>query len=108
MPGNTRHVKRVEATIKYSEEISEDIVPGPGKPEIVLGPAEFVKIRKWHVTRVFYFLTFSSALCLTTVAVVPKPAVQATSVAVWLASAGLARYLLADTYRQPGAKPPAD
>jgi hypothetical protein len=108
MPGNTRHVKRVEATFKYAEEISEEIAPRPGKPEIVLGPAEYVKIRKWHVTRVFYFLILSSALCLTAVAVAPQPAVQATAVAVWLATAGLARYLLADSYRHPGGKPPAE
>jgi hypothetical protein len=108
MPGNTRHIKRVEATIKYSEELSENVAPQPGKPEIVISPKEYVRFEQWHVKRVFYFLASSSALCLAAVALVPKTAVQATALAIWAASVGLARFLLAGTYEKSSEKKPTD
>jgi hypothetical protein len=100
---------RAGAKSLSSQELSEDVVPGPGKPEIVLAPQEYIKVRKWHVTRVFYFLTGSSVLCLGAVSLVPKPAVYATAVAVLAVSAGLARFLLTQAYQGPGTtRPPAE
>jgi hypothetical protein len=100
MPGDARHTKRVDVTIRY-QELAEDLVPEPGKPEAVIGTEEFARIRKWHVKRVFYFLICSSALCLSAVVLAPQPAVQGTALGIWAASAGLARYLLAGAYRSP-------
>ena len=100
MSGDTRRIRHVELTLKYSGALSEDEAPQPGKPEIVVSPQTYVKARKWHISRVFYFLTLTSALCLATVALVPKPVVQATVLGIWAASVGLAQYLLAGAYRQ--------
>jgi hypothetical protein len=106
MPGDTRHTKqRVELTVEYVEVISENDTPQPGKPEIVVTPEGHVRVRKAHITRVFYYLTASSALCLGTVALVPKPAVQATAIAIWAGSAATARYLLPAPHPKPGKSP---
>ncbi len=56
----------------------------------------------WHVKGAFYFLICSSALCLGAVVLAPQPAVQGTALGTWVASAGLARFLLAGAYRSPG------
>jgi hypothetical protein len=107
MSGDTRHIQQhVELTFKYSEELSENERPRPGKPETVIVQEDYARVRKWHIKRVFYFLTCSSALCLTTVALVPAPAVQATALGIWATSAGLAQFLLAGAYRKPGQERP--
>jgi hypothetical protein len=100
MPGDTRHIQHVELTFKYSEELSEDEIPRPGRPDPVIASETYTRVRKWHIKRVFYFLTCSSALCLAAVALVPRPAVQATALGIWATSAGLARFLLTGTYRK--------
>src|SRR5690348_10247260 len=99
MPGDKRRSQQVKVTIEYAGELAEDLVPEPGRAGAVIGPERFAKVKRWHVNRVFYFLTGSSAMCLGTVALVPRPAVQGTAVAVWAGSAGLARFLLAGSYR---------
>jgi hypothetical protein len=98
MTGDTKHTKRVHVSFMY-QELSEDLVPLPGKPEPVTAPEEYARTRKWHVKRVFYFLICSSGLCLGAVALVPKPVVQGTALGIWAASVGLARYLLTGAYR---------
>jgi hypothetical protein len=109
MSGDARRVQRLELTFKYSDDLSEDETPEPGMPGVVLLPQDYVRVRKWHVRRVFYFLSCTSALCLATVALVPKPAVQVTALGIWATSAGLAQFLLASAYRKPEARrPPPD
>jgi hypothetical protein len=98
MSGDTRHIQHVELTFRYSEELSEDEIPRPGRPDPVLAPDSYARFRKWRIKRVFYFLTCSSALCLAAVTLVPRPAVQATALGIWATSAGLARFLLTGTY----------
>jgi hypothetical protein len=104
MSGDARRVQRLELTFKYSDELSENEDPEPGMPQITLLAQDYVKVKKWHVRRVFYFLTSTSALCLATVALVPKPAVQVTALGIWATSAGLAQFLLATAYRKPEAR----
>ena len=101
MTGDTRRTQRLELTLKYSDELSEDEVPAPGKPEIVLLPQDHIRVRKWHVRRVFYFLTCVSTLCLAAIVLVPKPAVQVTVLGIWATSAGLAQFLPGAAYRKP-------
>lgn len=101
MPAGPRPARRVELTIKYSQELAENTSPPPGKPEIVLSPQEHIKARKWHITRAFYFLTTISAICLTAVIAAPKPAVQAIAAATLAAAASLARILLTAATRPP-------
>jgi hypothetical protein len=98
MSGDTRHIQHVELTFRYSEELSEDEIPRPGRPDPVLAPDSYARFRKWRIKRVFYFLTCSSALCLAAVTLVPRPAVQATALGIWATSADLARFLLTGTY----------
>ena len=94
MPGETRHTReRAELRINYAYELSEDITPEPGRAEIVVGPNERKRSETSHETRVFCYLTAWSALCLGAVALVPRPAVQATAVAIWAGSSGLTQYL---------------
>lgn len=109
MSGDARRVQRLELTFKYSDELSENEDPEPGMSAIALLPEDYSRVKKWHVRRVFYFLTCTSALCLATVALVPKPAVQVTALGIWATSAGLAQFLLANAYRKPEARqlPPA-
>jgi hypothetical protein len=102
MPGDKRRNQQVKVTIEYAGELSEDVSPEPGGVRAVIGPERFAKVKRWHVNLVFYFLAGSSAMCLGAVAFVPRPAVQATAVAIWAGSAGLARFLLAGTYRKNG------
>jgi hypothetical protein len=101
MPGDTRHTQSVELTFKYSEEIAENHIPASGKPEIVIAPGEYARIRRDQVNRTFYFLTACSALCIGTVALVPQPAVQATALAIWAGSSGFARHLLSGAAQKP-------
>jgi hypothetical protein len=100
MSGDARRTQRLELTLKYSDELSEDERPSSAKPEIILVSQDYIRVRKWHVKRVFYFLTCVSALCLTAIAVAPKPAVQVTALGIWATSAGLAQFLLAGAYRK--------
>lgn len=100
MSGDARRTQRLEFTLKYSDEMSEDERPMPGQPEIVLISHDYIRVRKWHVKRVFYFLTCTSALCLGAIALVPKSAVQVTALGIWATSAGLAQFLLAGAYRK--------
>lgn len=107
MSGDTRHIQHVELTFTYSEELSENELPRPGKPETVIVHEDYARVKKWHIKRVSYFLTCTSTLCLATVALVPKPAVQATVLGIWATSAGLAQFLLAGAYRKRGdGRPP--
>jgi hypothetical protein len=106
MSGDTRHIQHVELTFTYSEELSENELPRPGKPGIVVVQEGYARVKRWHIKRVFYFLTCSSALCLTAVALFPKPAVQATAFGILTTSAGLAQFLLAGVYRKPGERKP--
>jgi hypothetical protein len=101
MTGDTRRTQRLELTLKYSDELSEDEIPAPGEANIVLLPQDHIRVRKWHVRRVFYFLTCVSSLCLAAISLVPKPAVQVTVLGIWATSAGLAQFLLAAAYRKP-------
>jgi hypothetical protein len=101
MHSDEMHYPEVNTTTKYNQ-ISEDEEAKPGKAEVIVGPTQYLKVKKWRINRVFYFLISISVICLTTTALVPDPAVQATALAIWAGSAGLARYLLADAYRKPG------
>ena len=101
MSGDARRVQRLELTFKYSDELSENEQPEPGMSGIALLSEDSVRVRKWAVRRVFYFLTCTSALCLATVALVPKTAVQVTVLGIWATSAGLAQFLLTSAYRKP-------
>lgn len=106
MSGDTRRTQRLELTLKYSDELSEDERPAPGIPGILLVPEDYIRVRKWHVKRVFYFLTCTSALCLAAIVLAPEPAVQVTALGIWATSAGLAQFLLADAYRKQKRQPP--
>lgn len=95
MPGDTRRTQRVELTLTYSEELSEDEIPLPGKPDIVALRQDYVRVRKSRVKRVFYFTTCTSAFCPTMIAVLsPNIAIQVTALAVWAVSAGVAHVLI--------------
>jgi hypothetical protein len=99
MPGDTRRSQRLNFTIKYSNELSEEIPPSPLGAGPVVGPQEFVKVRSRDVNRVFYFLTCTSLICLSAVVLYPRPIVQATALTIWAGSVGLARFLLVGAYR---------
>jgi hypothetical protein len=100
MPGDKRRSQQVKVTIEYAGELSEDISPQHEGARAVIGPERFAKVKRGHVNLVFYFLTCSSAMCLGTVALVPRPVVQGTALAIWAGSVGLARFLLAGAYRR--------
>lgn len=102
MTSHSRRVQRAEVTVKYSRELTEDLVPPPGKTGPALAPYEYVRVRKWHITRVLCFFTGIAALCLGAVILSPRPAVEATAAAVLAASAGLCNVLLAPPRRRPG------
>jgi hypothetical protein len=108
MSGDIRHRQHVEVTFTYLEELSEDEAPLPGRSEPVIVPETYTRVRKWHVNRVFYFLTSTSALCLLAVVLAPRTPVQATALGIWMASAGLARFLLSETYRRPATSRPPE
>ena len=101
MPGDTRHSQQVSLTIKYSE-LSEDVTSDPIGIGAVVGPEKYAKVKKWHINRVFYFLTCSSAMCLGTVALVPNPVVQGTALAIWAGSVGIGKFLLSGAYHRGG------
>jgi hypothetical protein len=98
MDGDARRTEQVRLSIRY--ELSEDVSPTPGMADPVLGPAEYSKVKKQQINRVFYFLAFSTVVCLGAVAAVPNPVVQETALGVWVGAAGLARFLLAGVYRK--------
>jgi hypothetical protein len=85
--------------VKYSQEISEDLRPTPGKVYPVVVPTEYSKVNKRRVNTVFYYLAGSSVLCLGAVAIEPNPIVQGTAIAIWTGSLALGRFLLAGAYR---------
>jgi hypothetical protein len=58
-----------------------------------------VKVEKWRVNRVFYFLAFISVICLAAVAIVSTTTEKATAAGIMLGWLGLARFLLADAFR---------
>ena len=51
------------------------------------------------INRVFYFLAFTSTICLVAVMVAPRAEVHLVAIAIWGGSIGLARYLLRRAYR---------
>jgi hypothetical protein len=79
--------------------LPEDGVPAPAIPRSVNGSEEAVTIRKWHVNRVFIFLTATTAACMAAVAAAPNPAVLGAVAAIWAGSVILAMFLLGGTYR---------
>jgi hypothetical protein len=108
MPGDTRHSQRVEMTFRYSEELSEDEMPPLGRTDPVITQDGYARVKKWQIQRAFYFLTATSTLCLTAVALVPRPPMQATALGIWVASAGLARFLLSGAYQRSGNSGPPE
>lgn len=108
MPGDTRRTQRVELTLTYSEELSEDEKPSPGKPDIVVLRQDYVRVRKSRIKRVFYLTTCTSAFCPAMIAALsPSTAVQVTALAIWAASAGVAHFLLSSAYqKQEPPRPP--
>lgn len=96
---DTRRKQHVNFKIEY---LSEDIIPESRELQPILADEGFAKVKRWHVDRVFYFLAGISVICLSVVAVVPNPVVQASAGAIWAGSAGLARYLLKGAYRTTG------
>lgn len=75
------------------------VVPDPKIPGPANDAEEGIRIRKWHVNRVFAFLTGTTATCMATVAAVPNPAVLGAVTAIWAGSVILAMFLLAGAYR---------
>lgn len=90
----SRRVQRAEITVTYSRELTEDIVPLPGKTAPALAPQEYAKVRRWHVSRVLWFFTGIAALCLGAVVLSPTHPVEAAAACVLAASAGLCNVIL--------------
>jgi hypothetical protein len=104
MSGETQRTQHIELNFRYPEELSEDEEPRSAGLGIIVIPENYTRVKRWHVNRVFYFLILTSALCLATVALVPKTPVQVTALGIWATSVGLAQFLLAGAYRQREAK----
>lgn len=101
MPGDTRRTQRVELTLTYSEELSEDEQPSPGRPAIVLLPQDYVRVRKSRIKRVFYFTTCTSAFCPAMIAALsPNLAIQVAALGIWAVSAGIAHVLINGAYQK--------
>ena len=88
-----------QTQVTDEQVLSEDVTPVPGIAVPVVGPKEYAKVEKWHVDRVFYFLAFTSVICLAFVAIVPTTTMKATAAGIWLGSLGLAKFLLVGAYR---------
>ena len=90
--------------IKYSEEIAERLTPASSIAEPVLGPNTYIRAEKWRINRVFYFLSFTSVVCLGTLMLSPQPAIEVAVVSIWSGAVALSRYLLSSAYNGTGRK----
>ena len=100
-PSDIRRRQQVRVHVEY---LYEDVVPEVGKPEPVIGTETSAKLPKWYVDRIFYFTAGSSVACLTVVAAVPNPGVQATACTVWAGSVGLVKFMLGKAQKAKKAK----
>ena len=82
--------------------VPEDVIPDPGIPGPSNDAEEAINVRKWHVNRVFIFLTGTTATCMAAVVAAPNPAVLGAAAAIWSGSVILAMFLLAGVYRNRG------
>ncbi len=94
--------EHVKVKIKYLYELSEDIQPQPGKPETVISPEEFRRVKQRHINLTFCFLIVSSVICLTIAALRPYPEVLVLVGAVWAGQLEIARRQLARVNRKHG------
>jgi hypothetical protein len=90
---------RRDIQIRYSEEISEQVIPEGGLAEPVLNPVDCVRAEQRKITKVFLFLAGTSVVCLGALVLAPLPAVQAASSAIWAAALAFGWRLLGTTYR---------
>jgi hypothetical protein len=76
----------------------EDETPEAGLPVAIISPDEYVKVSKWKVNRVFYFLSFTSLGCLSAVVLRSTPVVETAASTIFVSSAALAWRLLSSAY----------
>lgn len=98
MPEENRALRR-NIRIKYSEEVSEQIRPEGGLAQPVLIPVDNTGAEPKKVNKVFYFLGGTSVVCLGAPMLVPLPAVQIASSAIWASAVALSWRLLKAAYR---------
>ncbi len=98
MIGDKNHREEISLQVKYSQEISEQSQKGEGLSEPVLGPEDFVKVKRWKIDRVFYFLAFISTVCMCALVISPTPVVQVVVISIWTSSAAFANHLLGGAY----------
>jgi len=96
------HSEEINVSIRYSEETIENLQPEYGISYPVQGPSTFSKVEKWKVDRVYYFLCFTTIICIGALIWRPLPDIQATVASTWVSAATLSRYLLKNAYH--GAK----
>lgn len=93
--GRQEHDERVQ----NADEIEEDERPKPGMSTPVEIQGDRVLTEKWRIDRVFYYLAFTSIVCLTAVLISPSPEVRMVAAGMWVGAAALAKYLLSRAYR---------
>jgi hypothetical protein len=86
--------RRRQTQVTDKHELSEDETSLRRIPEPIEAPEGYVKVRKWLISRVFYFLAFNSVVCLAAVAIAPSPIMKVAAPAVFLGSVGLAKFTL--------------
>ncbi len=89
-----------QGQVTSQDELSEDLPAVPGIADPVIGPAEFIKVKKWYINLVFCFLAFIAIICLAAVAIKSNPVMQVTALGVWTGSVALARFLLTGASRK--------
>ncbi len=102
MTADPNHNEEYVAQLKQPDEIDERVRPASNLAEPVLGPDIYIKAERWRIDRVFYFLGFVSAACLSALILSAQPEVDVAVVAIWTAAVGLSRYLLRSAYRGRG------
>jgi len=70
----------------------------PGLPEPELRPSDKVLIAKWKIRSAYYYLAFTSVLCLVTILLNPGEQVRLVVLAVWASAAAVGGAVLRWSY----------
>lgn len=82
------------------ETLSEDERMEPGVPQPVLHQTDRIVVAKWKIKSAYYYLIFTSVLCIAAILIDQSDNVRLVALAIWASAAAVGGALLRWTYRK--------
>jgi len=72
----------------------------PGVPRPVVHQTDRIVVAKWQIKSTYYYLMFTSMICIAAILIDPSDNVRLVALAIWASAAGVGGALLSRTYRK--------